>query len=203
MVTKCSESGSNPSSCVLHLPLHLMPLEPLVDAILMCSCTQGEKQLRLHHCASSNLTQERIANQTGDEDAVEKKDGDCAHDCTTDVVSARLDSCITRHTYLIGSLWRVLISSCESHRRCCGGENRREHRHLSTPTARSHPLPRQLLQSNIWAHPQQYSAQIARTKEPTRKTPVGRSLDYFRADFERRCEKVADLPIPSALTSGK
>jgi hypothetical protein len=26
-----------------------MPLEPLVDAILMCSCTQGEKQLRLHH----------------------------------------------------------------------------------------------------------------------------------------------------------
>ena len=35
MVTKCSESGSNPSSCVLHLPLHLMPLEPLVDAILV------------------------------------------------------------------------------------------------------------------------------------------------------------------------
>ena len=98
MVTKCSESGSNPSSCVLHLPLHLMPLEPLVDAILMCSCTQGEKQLRLHHCASSNLTQERIANQTGDEDAVEKKDEDWAYDCTIDVISMRLDSCILHDT---------------------------------------------------------------------------------------------------------
>jgi hypothetical protein len=66
-------------------------LEPLVDAILMCSCTQGEKQLRLHHCASSNLTQERIANQTGDEDAVEKKDDDWVYDCTIGVISMRLD----------------------------------------------------------------------------------------------------------------
>jgi hypothetical protein len=68
-----------------------MPLEPLVDAILMCSCTQGEKQLRLHHCASSNLTQERIVNQTGDEDAVEKKDYDGVYDCTIGVISMRLD----------------------------------------------------------------------------------------------------------------
>jgi len=114
---------------------------------------------------------ERTENEKEDEDAVEKKDEDWAHDCTIDIVSPHLGSCITRHTYLIGSLWRVLISSCESHRRCSGGENRREHRHLSTPTARSHPLPRQLLQSNIWAHPQQYSAQIARTNELTRKHP--------------------------------
>ena len=73
-----------------------MPLEPLVDAILMCSCTQGEKQLRLHHCASSNLTQERI--QTGDEDAVEKKDDDWVYDCTIGVISMRLDSCILHDT---------------------------------------------------------------------------------------------------------
>ena len=113
----------------------------------------------------------RIENQKEDEDAVEKKDEDWAHDCTIDIVSPHLGSCITRHTYLIGSLWRVLISSCESHRRCSGGENRREHRHLSTSTARAHPVPRQLLQSNIWAHPQQYSAQIARANELTRKHP--------------------------------
>ena len=28
------------------------------------------------------------------------------------------------------------------------------------------------------------------------KKLLGRSLDYFRADFERRFEKVADLPDP-------
>ena len=95
MVTKCSESGSNPSSCVLHLPLHLMPLEPLVDAILVVQLHSGRKAT-----APSPLrqlepnTKERIANQTGDEDAVEKKDGDWAYDCTIDVISIRLDSCI-------------------------------------------------------------------------------------------------------------
>ena len=94
----CSESGSNPSSRVLYLRLHLLPLEPLVGAILMCSCTQGEKQLRLHHCASSNLTQERTANETGDEDTVEKKDDDWVYDCTTSVISMRLDSCILHDT---------------------------------------------------------------------------------------------------------
>jgi hypothetical protein len=86
----------------------------------------------------------------------------------------------TSRFYLIGSLWRVIISSCESHRRCCGGENRRKHRHLSTSTARAHPLPRQLLQSKTWAHSQQYSAQSARTKELTRKNSwrVARSRTF-------------------------
>ena len=75
-----------------------------------CSCTQREKQLHLRHGASSTLTQERAENQGKDEDAVEKKDEDCAHDCTTDIV-LHLKSCILRHTsYLIGSLWRVTNS---------------------------------------------------------------------------------------------
>ena len=126
-------------------------------------------------CITTFFAQISAQKETGQESqpdsqaAVEKKDEDWEHDCTIDIVSPHQGSCITRHTYLIGSLWRVLISSCESHRRCCGGENRRKHRHLSTSTTRSHPLPRQLLQSNIWAHPQQYSAQIARTKELSRK----------------------------------
>ena len=44
------------------------------------------------------LTQERIANQTGDEDAVEKKDDDWVYDCTIGVISMRLDSCILHDT---------------------------------------------------------------------------------------------------------
>jgi hypothetical protein len=47
VVAMCSESGSNPSSRVLHLPLHLLPLEPLVDAILI---------VQLHPRAKSNCT---------------------------------------------------------------------------------------------------------------------------------------------------
>ena len=39
----CSESGSNPSNRVLHLPLYLLPLEPLVDAILMVQLHPGRK----------------------------------------------------------------------------------------------------------------------------------------------------------------
>jgi hypothetical protein len=46
----------------------------------------------------------RIENQKEDEDAVEKKDEDWAHDCTIDIVSPHLNPCIPRHTYLIGSL---------------------------------------------------------------------------------------------------
>ena len=53
----CSESGSDPSSRVLYLRLHLLPLEPLVGAILVVQlyrhCTQRKKQLHLHHGASS------------------------------------------------------------------------------------------------------------------------------------------------------
>jgi len=169
-VATCSESGSNPSSRVLYLRFHLLPLEPLVGAILVVQLYPARKAIAPSPWRQRS-TKERTENEKEDEDAVEKKDEDWAHDCTIDIVSPHLGSCITRHTYLIGSLWRVLISSCESHRRCSGGENRREHRHLSTPTARSHPLPRQLLQSNIWAHPQQYSAQIARANELTRKHP--------------------------------
>ena len=61
----CSESGSDPSSRVLYLRLHLLPLEPLVGAILVVQLYPArEKQLHLHHGASSTLTQERaVENQ--------------------------------------------------------------------------------------------------------------------------------------------
>jgi hypothetical protein len=35
VVATCTESGSNPSSRVLYLRLHLLPLDPLVGAILV------------------------------------------------------------------------------------------------------------------------------------------------------------------------
>jgi len=41
VVATCSESRSNPSSRVLYLSLHLLPLEPLVDAILMVQLHPG------------------------------------------------------------------------------------------------------------------------------------------------------------------
>ena len=126
MVATCSESGSNPSSRVLYLRLHLLPLEPLVGAILVVQLYPARKATAPSPWRQRS-TKERTENEKEDEDAVEKKDEDWAHDCTIDIVSPHLGSCITRHTYLIGSLWRVLISSCESHRRCCGGENRRKH----------------------------------------------------------------------------
>jgi hypothetical protein len=67
----------------------------------------------------------------------------------------------------------------------------------STSTAWAHPLPRQLLQSNIWAHSQLCSAQIARTKKTTRKNSwAGAWITFGWLDFERRFGKVADLPDP-------
>jgi hypothetical protein len=43
VVATCSESGSNPSSRVLYLRLHLLPLEPLVDAILVVQLYPARK----------------------------------------------------------------------------------------------------------------------------------------------------------------
>jgi hypothetical protein len=105
-VATCSESGSNPSSCVLGAASPVAP--PALGAAGRCdpdgaAAPKGGKQLHLRHGASSYLSQQRIANQKK-EDAVEKKDEDWAYDCTTNVISisTRLDSCILRHTYLIG-----------------------------------------------------------------------------------------------------
>ena len=43
MVATCSESGSDPSSRVLYLRLHLLPLEPLVGAILVVQLYPARK----------------------------------------------------------------------------------------------------------------------------------------------------------------
>jgi hypothetical protein len=43
VVATCSESGSNPSSRVLYLRLHLLPLEPLVGAILVVQLYPARK----------------------------------------------------------------------------------------------------------------------------------------------------------------
>ena len=101
----CSESGSDPSSRVLYLRLHLLPLEPLVGAILVVQLYPARKATAPPPWRQLDLTNtKRIENQKEDEDAVEKKDEDWGHDCTIDIVSPHLGSCITRHTHLIGSL---------------------------------------------------------------------------------------------------
>ena len=41
----CTESGSNPSSRVLYLRLHLLPLEPLVGAILVVQLYPARKAI--------------------------------------------------------------------------------------------------------------------------------------------------------------
>jgi hypothetical protein len=56
--------------------------------------------------ARSN-TRERIENQKKAEDAVEKKDVDWACDCTTDVISERLDY---MHTTTHLPVWAYFIS---------------------------------------------------------------------------------------------
>ena len=43
MVATCSEFGSDPSSRVLYLRLHLLPLEPLVGAILVVQLFPARK----------------------------------------------------------------------------------------------------------------------------------------------------------------
>jgi hypothetical protein len=122
-----------------------------------------------------------------------------AHDCTIDIVSPHLGSCI-----VIGSLWRVLISSCESHRRRCGGKDRRKHGHLlSTSTAQAHPLPRQLLQSNIWAPFTFFYCPNCQNKGDDVEKLLGRRLGTLGWTSCSVSRNSRTFPIPSALTIRK
>ena len=111
VVTTCNEPGSNHSSRVLHLPLHHFALGAAGRReLLVVQLHPGRKAIAPSPCnctftmAPARPNTKRIENQKEDEDAVEKKDEDWAHDCTIDIVSPHLGSCITRHTHLIGSL---------------------------------------------------------------------------------------------------
>ena len=75
----CSESGSNPSSRVLYPRLHLLSLEPLVDAILMVQLHPGRKATAPPQWRQLEPNTRENWESEEDEDAVEKKDEDCVH----------------------------------------------------------------------------------------------------------------------------
>ena len=56
----CSESGSNPSSRVLYLRLHLLPLEPLVGAILVVQLYPAQKATAPSAWRQLDLTQSEL-----------------------------------------------------------------------------------------------------------------------------------------------
>ena len=56
----CTESGSNPSSRVLYLRLHLLPLEPLVGAILVVQLYPAQKATAPSAWRQLDLTQREL-----------------------------------------------------------------------------------------------------------------------------------------------